>query len=384
MKENTLVKPGMLLVANWDSNVGYAWWLIESYWTVIHELYSGTHQVYLCYPSISTIPSAIEDSGIKIQKLNFSPQSGSLLEQCQFIHQNNIKCIYFSDQPAISLTYALYRAIGVRKIIVHDHTPGLRTIPHTTKKLLKSIISLAPVITVDGYIGATPFVQKRAIDVTCIPKRKTYVARNGIPINNQEKHENISQRFGIPSDRKIMISTGRAHHYKGIAFAIRCVSELVHKHQRTDLHFLFCGDGPHLNEFRQLAIELSIEDYVSLPGRLSGIENIINACDFAMQPSSGEVGYSLSILEYMLSGLPVIVPDNPSVSGATDNGETGLIYTHDNISSACQSITELLNDPKKRRSMGEAARKTIISKYSLDNTHRELETILKKVYPIES
>lgn len=380
-KTHAHAKPGILLVANWDSNVGYAWWLIESYWIVIHKLYSKTHQVYLCYPSISTIPSAIADSGIQIKNLDFSPKNGSLWEQCQFIYQNNIKCIYFSDQPSLSPRYSLFRAAGVRKVIVHDHTPGLRTAPSTIKRLLKRIIAQVPLINLDGYIGATPFVQSRAIKVTCIPKHKTYVARNGIPIKISEQHENMSERFGIPLNRQIMISTGRAHHYKGITFAIYCVSELVHTHKRTDLHFLFCGDGPHLDEFRQLALDLDVDDYVSLPGRLTEIENITNSCDFAIHPSSGEVGYSLSILEYMLAGLPVIVPDNPSVSGATIDGKTGLVYTRDDIASACSSILELLNNPQKCQAMGIAATDTVASSYSLENTHRELESILLSIYP---
>ena len=384
MKDNTLAKPGILLVANWDSNAGYAWWLIESYWTVIHKLYSETHQVYLCYPSISTVPRNIVNSGIDIRKLNFSPTSGPLLKQCQFIHENNIKCIYFSDQPVLNIRYALFRTLGVKKVIIHDHTPGIRTEPGPIKKVIKNIFSRLPLVTMDGYIGATPFVQQRGIDVTRIPKEKTFNVKNGIPLRKNTKNENINQLFGIPTNRQIMVSTGRAHQYKGIPFVLECMSEIINNRNRTDLHFLFCGNGPHLNYFKQLVRELSLEEYVSLPGHLENIAGVVAACDFSIHPSSGEVGYSLSILEYMYASLPVIVPNNPSVSGATINGKTGLIYQTNNMESACTSILELLNNPEKCKVMGKEAYATIISSYTLDETHNALDTVINNIYPAKS
>jgi glycosyltransferase involved in cell wall biosynthesis len=375
-------KAGVLLAANYDSNVGYAWWLMESYWALIGNVYSPTHQVHLCYPSISTTPPIIQSSNITVHAVDFSPIASNLLAQCLFIHRHNIKCIYFSDHPAIKLRYLLYRLFGVKKIIVHDHTPGLRTTPIGLKRSLKNLIMRLPLVNLDAYIGATPFLQQRAIDVSRIPPHKTHHATNGIPIDKPIHKMNIHHTFKIPKDSLVMISSGRAVHYKGIPFVLRCMANLIHKHKQHNLHFLFCGDGPDLNEFHHIVESLAIEKYVTLAGQQQNIASILNACDFAIQPSQGEVGYSLSILEYMFAGLPVIVPNNPSVCSATTHGETGLIYDTDDISTACSVILNLVNDTELRLAMGKKAKTSVQTNFTLHKTHQTLSSVMQLVYPV--
>ncbi len=376
-------KPGLLLVANWDSNVGYAWWLMESYWVEIEKLYGANHNVHLCYPSISTLPTNIQNSNITIHKFSIFPSNGNLLQQCFFLYQNNIQCIYFSDQPALSWTYPLYRLCGVKKIIVHDHCPGLRTKPQRVKKLIKSIIMRLPFVTANAHIGATQFVQQRAIDVTRIPPTKTYHVANGIPTEYNKEHINNHKYFDIPEDRLIMVSTGRANHYKGIPFVLNCMAELIHQRKCKNLHFLFCGDGPNLKEFQQQAHSLNISEYVTLAGRQNEVDKILNASDFAIHPSQGEVGYSLSILEYMRAALPVIVSNNPSVCSATEHKITGLIYTANDIYSGCEQILTVLNDADLRSKMGTSAQQRFQKKYSLQKTHESLHEVMQSIYPLQ-
>ena len=55
-------QPAILLVANWDADVGYAWWLIETFWLKISESFSENYKCYLAYPSNSKTPEAIKNS----------------------------------------------------------------------------------------------------------------------------------------------------------------------------------------------------------------------------------------------------------------------------------------------------------------------------------
>jgi glycosyltransferase involved in cell wall biosynthesis len=162
------------------------------------------------------------------------------------------------------------------------------------------------------------------------------------------------------------------------------MNEIVHKKNRENLHFLFCGDGPHLNEFRQLTESLDISEYVSLPGRQNEINGILEGCDFAIHPSLGEVGYSLSILEYMWAELPVVVPDNPSVCGATVNGKTGLVYREFDIDSACNSILTLIDNTRLIHTMGRQAKQSVRRDYSLIETNKALANAMRFIYPLAS
>jgi len=364
----------LLLVANWDSGTGYAWWLMKSFWLLLSDYYSTRRGlVFLAYPSISVVPEDIESSEIIVKQMSFNDSSlASLWGQCRFIRKHNIETIYFSDHSSCSLKYLLFHLIGVQHIIVHDHTPGVRSVPGKIKKILKTALRHVPLICVDGLIAVSKYVKKRHIEVTCMPRGRCYCAENGLPDMPDVKALDIVKEFGVPANRRVMVTTGRASVYKGIDFSLAVLSALIHEHGRGDVHYLFCGDGSDLDVLKKRAIELDVEEYVTFTGRVQSVYPYLKACDFAIHPSKGEVGYSLSILEYMQAGLPVIVPDNPSVCGETANEVTGYIYREGDVADAANKVIELLNAPELMTSMGLAAEDVASKKHKLSDTHSQL------------
>ena len=367
----------VLLVGNWDSGVGYAWWLMESFWVVLAERYASTERALLAYPIVSTLSPRITAAPLEV--VEFDMRTGgvrALLKQFRFLNKNRVRLAYFSDWGTWRWRYLVYRAAGVKKIIVHDHTPGVRIPPKGIKRLLKLILNRLPGISADGAIGATEFVRQRIVEVTCFPPERAFSAPNGLPLPGKEAAQpgegNICRdEWAIPNDRKILVMTSRANRYKGVDFAISCVAKLVAA-GRKDLHFLFVGDGPDLAFFKQTADLLAVSEFCTFPGSRNDVDAILGCCNFAIHPSKGEVGYSLSVLEYMRAGLPVIVPNNPSVCEATADGETGLLYSEGDVESGTDCIRKLLDDPADTRRIGQRAREQVLANYQLQHTHRAL------------
>jgi glycosyltransferase involved in cell wall biosynthesis len=371
----TTATPALLLVANWDSGVGYAWWLMESFWVALAKHYATDSRVILAYPSISTIPTEIRKAPITVTTQTFGD---NLLRECIFLKKNAVRAIYFSDRPNYSLRYLAYRVAGVRLIIVHDHTPGVRTPPTGLKRLAKQILHRLPGIAADGYIGATDYVRRRFVEICCAPPHRCHSAPNGLPERSPPPpSRSIRSELGIPDNIPLAVMTGRANRYKNVSFVLKCIADLAWRGHK--LHFLFCGDGPDLVAFCNEASALGIESLVTFAGRRNDIPQVLPQCDFALHPSLGEVGYSLSILEYMQAGLPVIVPDNPSVCGATQNGETGIVYREHDAESLAKAIVRLMQHPADTKAMGEAARIKVNAEYNLKNTHASLLRAFKAI-----
>ena len=114
-----------------------------------------------------------------------------------------------------------------------------------------------------------------------------------------------------------------------------------------------------------------------MPGRVNNVSQILPACSFAVHPSKGKVGYSLSILEYRLARLPVIVPDTPSVCGATINMQTGVIYKEGFVYYCCKAITALLSARLNLRAIGHKAKTYQRENFNLDNYHQQLSNVFK-------
>lgn len=378
-KVDTSRKPGLLMVANWDSDVGYAWWLMESYWAMIATVYDPTMRSILAYPSISRIPDAIKNAPIEPMIEDFSRLTLSTLgKQWVFLKRNRVQLIYLSDKPARHWIYLAFRLAGVKAILVHDHTPGQRTPPTGLKRWFKLALNRMPGITADACIGATDYVRRRYLEVACMPEEKCHEASNGILLSLPASMS-LHRTFGIPEGRKVIVTAARANRYKGVDFALRALSRVRDLIGTDSWHYVFMGDGPHLDEFRDMAKYLGLEANASFPGRVEGVPALLQTATCAFHPSKGEVGYSLSILEYMLAGLPVIVPDNPSVSGATENNVTGIIYHDEDVMEAAHAIVQMIQKMDIVERMGQTAKQRVREKYSLDETHRKLRNIFQSV-----
>jgi len=374
-------KGNILLVANWESGVGYAWWLMENFWTAIADSFNkkGT-QSYLAYPKITVIPESVSNSSIKPIELDFRKRSfATLTDLYRTIKKYNIKHIYLTDSPTYSILYILLRYWGIKSIIVHDHTPGERDVPGAAKKILKSIIQRLPYITVDHVIGATEFVRKRLIEVSCIPENKCSCAPNGIkPIDLKHCDKHYAQRiFNIPSSRTVIVTTGRATYYKGIDFFIECAHELINNHSISQLHFLYCGNGPDMEEFKSLVNKYKLTDNFTFAGTRTDIRKILPSCQIGFHAATGEVGYSLSILEYMSAGLVTIVPQSPSTSLATTDMKNGLLYKYRDLNSATNTIRRVLNR-EIPLDLGHNATTLVKELYSIENTNKKLIKIMEK------
>jgi glycosyltransferase involved in cell wall biosynthesis len=357
--------------------------MIEGFWSAISQHYQHSYNILLVYPSISQLPEVILHSPIQTETADFTDTRWrAIFSHCRMIHKHRIKYIYFSDQSFRHPRYVLYRLAGVRRIIVHDHAPGNRDQPNAYKATIKRLLSRLPLINADAMIGATEFVRRRHIEVNCIDPKRCFVASNGISLASPPPSSSPYEVFGIPSDRRIIVSTGRAHPVKNIDFALHCIQRLVHELRRKDVHFLHCGDGPDLTHLQQLSDRLGIREFVTFAGRQENIGGLLPHCYAAFHPSLAEVGYSLSILEYMWAGLPVVVSDDPSVCEATQHQLTGLRYQSGDIDSACSSLTQLLDDPDLASRLGSRAREVVAAAYSLENTHRQLLTALSSVIPV--
>ena len=369
----------LLLVANYDSGVGYAWWLMESFWVLLAEQYHHKSRVILVYPTISSLPPTIANAPLQVIEFDFTRQGfRQIVAQCKFLFHNQVQTIYFSDMPTWHWRYAFYRLAGVKILIVHDHTPGMRTSVTGIKGGLKRFLHRLPWIVVDGAIGATEFVRQRFINVYGMNPERCYAAPNGLPpVAKLIKAIDLRQLFEIPTERKILIMTGRAHRYKGVNFVSEVISCLPAS-DRNKLHFVFVGDGPDLENYKNTACKLGLAGFCTFAGYRNDVFSFLAGADIAIHPSRGEVGYSLSILEYMRAGLPLVVPDNPSVCEATEDGITGIVYPEGDVQAASEALCNLVNDDSLRIQMGKNAR-LMSRRYSLEETHRSLLEAVSKI-----
>lgn len=380
---NPTPRSNILLVANYKSDVGFAWWLMENFWAQIAKAFASSSSTILIYPEINTVPDVIKKSPIKVIRHDFSSRDiGSVLSLMKIIKDNSIRFVYLTDKKYCDWFYLLLRLGGVRVIVNHDHLPGERTKVSFGKKQIKRIIHGLGIFSCDLYIGVSRFVMTRMIETACVPVSKCMYIHNGIKLFDNHKSYYANELFGIDKDTRIIVSTGRATYYKGIDFLIRCAKRLKGESGAGRICFLHVGDGPDLEHFRRMASELGVADCFLFAGVRTDVAKILPSCDIGIQASLGEA-FSLSILEYMCAGLATIVPDNCGNSEAVEDGVNGLLYTPQDIGSAVEKILLVLKDTEFATSLKKAARATMEQQFNLDTCNESLIETLQQAWSLE-
>lgn len=355
-----------LFVANFDSNVGYAWRLIESFWIAINQhMNSKNGKCILFYPTISKIPAHIEETNIETTQQAFSNSPASLMGDIKNILKYKIDIIYLTDRKTASLKYLLYRIFGVSLIIVHDHKPGIRPPLSGLKKLIKKIFRTIPGVSCDAAFAVSPYIAKRLREIDLMPPHKVYEITNGITLEEKTFVPKISS-----GDIKV-VTVSRMTTYKGIEFGLKVIKGALAANPNIVIEYIVIGDGPDLEHFKKVAIELNIQNHVQFLGKRSDVKEILSGCDIAMHPSYGEA-LSLAILEYMESRTPLLCSDNESVSSILQNNEDSLLYNEHHLQDAIEKLSTLIQSEDLRNNLAEKAYKKLVEQHDINLTHQKL------------
>ena len=377
------VKGNILLVANFSSDVGYAWWLMENFWiNIANKFKVNKNKIVLIYPKIKTIPESISKAPLLIIEHNYSDHSRKNMKKLKrIVKEHNIKNIYLTDQQYWGSIYLRLRLWSVKKIVMHDHMPGERSALTWYKKVIKKVIHLPRIFSCNHYIGVSEFVKRRFIETACIPSYKCSCILNGIkPINSDSISKDfLIKNFSIHSDTFVVASCARASLYKSIDTLIKCADVIINQLKIKNICFLHIGDGPDILFYKNMARQYRLEKKFYFLGKRNDVRKILPLCHFGVQTSKGEA-FSLAILEYMSAGLVTIVPDHCGNPEAIKHGVNGYLYKPGHFRYIVKILCELIYNDKKREKIGKAAKETIEKYFSVERTNKELTDLLDREF----
>ena len=151
-------------------------------------------------------------------------------------------------------------------------------------------------------------------------KKIVYIPGVGIDTarfrGNAEKGAALRRELGIPEDATVLLSVGDLNKNKNH----RAVLEALAGMENRNLHYVVCGRGPLKEELEAFARETGLGDRVRFMGYRNDIPAFYAMADIFVFPSFRE-GLSVSVMEAMASGLPVVCS---RIRGNTDMVEDGV------------------------------------------------------------
>jgi teichuronic acid biosynthesis glycosyltransferase TuaC len=199
--------------------------------------------------------------------------------------------------------------------------------------------------------------QKVRDQVVLGTKASTVVIYNGVD------PEMFSPSPGIGKGAPIL-SVGNLIPIKGHELLLRAIAEVRQEFPQVSCDLI--GDGPERPRLEMLARDLGIGGNIHFLGRKNRgeVAAAMSRCVLFALPSRYE-GLGCVYLEAMSSAKPVIACAGQGIEEVIQHGHNGWLNEPGSLPDMTFALTQLLRDPHTCLQLGEAARRTIIDRFTL-------------------
>ncbi len=262
--------------------------------------------------------------------------------------------------PVVVTTHTMWEDFYIHYFPLAKYVFPVKWIRKITKRLYKKFYAMINVSEkAEKYFKESfmlPYIPSaiipNAIDVAAFKKR----------IASEEDIERIKQKWGIKKDDIVLLFVGRIAEEKRVLELLDICGNVISKNPSAKM--LFVGNGPAFDELENAAATKDFRDRIVFTGYVdwSDISSYYKLGDVFVTASMSEM-HSMTILEAMFSGLPVIVRDDTSYHDTVFNDVNGYLAKTDKEME--EKIEDLVKDKEKRVLYGKNSEK-ISSSFSID------------------
>lgn len=231
-----------------------------------------------------------------------------------------IVCV--NQAPLISAVF-LRLAFGTRaKIVCVFHTTVLRPSDRLRLPLFRIGVGLADAMV---YVSQNQASYWRLRWLWC--RRQTAI-QNGIDLDrfraDPAARAATRQRLGVADDEILVGLVAAFRPEKNHAQLLEIVREARGRGARIKV--LFVGDGETRLSTERLASDLGLDPLVIFAGEQSDVRPWMSACDAGVLCSDAVETFSLAALEFLASGVPMLMSDIGGASEIVDHGVNGFLF----------------------------------------------------------
>lgn len=254
------------------------------------------------------------------------------------------------------------------KFAFHDHSEAAFV------KFLGSLGS--KLVYRDARLMTVPSPKAQDLLKGYLPKRRVVVIPNGIklerfqqPLTQEERAELLAQ-YGLKDNGKLLVIVSRISAEKRLDEILEFFPRL--RQADPEVQLLIAGDGPDKKNLEHLAEKLGITDSVIFAGMVppEKVYRIYKLGTAFLSASTFEM-HSLTYLEAIACGIPLICRNDPCLRGVLDDGVNGFTYeTQDEFT---KKVLKVIQNPALRQQMSDAALQKSLEFSDTACAHRMIE-----------
>ena len=212
-------------------------------------------------------------------------------------------------------------------------------------------------------------LRREMLSATALDGARSVVVHNGVDADRfrPAPNDRLRRELGIAADVLLVGALGNVRSPKGYDVLLECAALVSASSRRVC--FVVAGDGTGDRELYEGLLSqrarLGLEGSVHFVGYREDVAGFLNGLDVFVLPSRRE-GFSLSTLEAMACGLPVVATRSGGPEEIVEDGESGLLVPAGDARLLARAIERLRGDERLRGSLAARARSRAAASFSID------------------
>ena len=274
------------------------------------------------------------------------------------IKAGNFEVVHCHQYSPYCYGWLAHWGTGVR-LLFTEHG---RFHPDTHRKKAR-LINPIMAYTTHSLIAISEATKDALVEYEYMPRSRIQVIYNGIaPLTvNPDRQRELRETLGIQPDETVIGTVARLDPVKNQPMILRAAQTLIEKGYK--IRVIIVGDGPEMANLKSLASDLNIESNTNFTGFQSTPGDYLSLMDIFLLPSYTE-GTSMTLLEAMSLGIPVVATRVGGTPEIVSHAETGLLIGSDNLKAFTAAIEELIDHPEMCVSMTKTSKDLFMKKLS--------------------
>ena len=198
--------------------------------------------------------------------------------------------------------------------------------------------------------------KRTLVNLYRLPADKITVVHNGADLTlfAEPLPGTLRQELGLTPDQPLIIVLGRLSPNKGQQYLVQAAPAILARFPTA--HFVFAGNPSGRAPLEDSIRAAGLESHFSLIGFRTDVANLLRSSDLFVLPSLAE-GFSLSIVEALAAGLPVIATRVGGAAEIIQDGREGFLVPPADPEALAQAVSCVLGlDLASKEHIRQAAR----------------------------
>lgn len=358
-----MTQPYILIMLHCEQDTGYAIGTLEKVFEAA-AIESGfpSENILWSYTKVSSPGEHIYELGY------FAPEDALTLQRIHRMHP--IETILAFDMPYPTLIARQAHKLGIKNIVSYWGA-SMSSINKGVKLLAKKLewylrMKFAPTL----FIFESEAMRLTAVSGRGVPKERTIVIPLGVDTNvfhpgSDTKYAH--RELNIPMNRKIIFFSGHMEERKGVRVLIEAMNTLRGLNEIEPFHLLICGNkGSESLPYEELISDSETKSHITFAGYRNDMPQLMRASFLGVIASTGWDSFTMSSIEMMSSGLPLIVSNLQGLKETTVPNHTGEYICPGDYSELAHKILYYFYNPEVHSAHSNNARKRVLSNFSVE------------------